>query len=332
MYLDQYSYWLTVRNLDGAIDHDKAQEIIELIQKSEDLPLVPSETERELPGQIMKFEVKGGTISKSEYAEETMVSWSSALGPRFILSLECIDEDDHAEGQYLVYRDGKELQNTTSRVISATKEYDDVTVNAILTHLMRMGADPIVIDTVAQTFGHGKFQPMRVPLDSEWDRLVDLMTGGDDAKFHWTDMFSWVNDPENKRHFPMAFRVYRGYNSARYWNRNSASNWFVTLGFRPAVDILPSDPLFSEVNEGQSAVIGTLYMDGRPVKVPQKPTWNGDIKDYVFKSSLKMGPALRDPAYQVTGIRVGDAFVADRCLVKFISYEDIENALFIGDK
>lgn len=27
MHLDQYSYWLTVRSLDGAIDHDKAQEI-----------------------------------------------------------------------------------------------------------------------------------------------------------------------------------------------------------------------------------------------------------------------------------------------------------------
>lgn len=167
---------------------------------------------------------------------------------------------------------------------------------------------------------------MRIMLDREWDWLIDL-TNGDDAKIHWAEMFSWVNDPENKRRLPMECRSYRGYNSARCWIYNSASTRSVNLGFRP-VCIPASDTLISETKEGESIVIGTLYMGGKPVKVPQVPTRDGDITNYTPGFSLEMREPLEDPAYQVTGIRVGDVFVADRNLLKCISYEDIESAIF----
>lgn len=167
---------------------------------------------------------------------------------------------------------------------------------------------------------------MRIMLDSEWNWLVDL-TDGDDAKIHWHNMFSWVDDPENKRVLPMTCRVYRGHKSARYWDFNSASYQRTDLGFRP-VCIPTSKTLFPEIKEGGSTVIGTLYMGGKPVKVPQVPTQKGDITNYTPGFSLEMREPLEDPAYQVTGIRVGKVFIADRCLLKCISYEDIESAIF----
>lgn len=167
---------------------------------------------------------------------------------------------------------------------------------------------------------------MRIMFDYEWNRLVDL-TDGDDAKIHWKGMASWVNAPENKRNLPPAYRANRGCNSAHFWYYDSASIRGICLGFRPAC-IPASDTLISEVKEGESTVIGTLYMGGKPVKVPKKPTWDGDVEDYIPGATLEMREALEDPAYQVTGIRVEYAFIADRCLLKKISYEDIESAIF----
>lgn len=167
---------------------------------------------------------------------------------------------------------------------------------------------------------------MRIVLDSEWDKLVDL-TGGDNAKIHWERMASWVSDPENESMSSRTVRATRGYYLARDRHYNSASYVCALIGFRPAVDGLITDTVLSEIKEGGSAIIGTLYMHDKPVRVPQKPTWNGDVEDYIHGAKLEMREALPDLAYQVTGIRVGDAFVADRCLLKYISYKEIEAAL-----
>lgn len=48
-----------------------------------------------------------------------------------------------------------------------------------------------------------------------------------------------------------------------------------------------------------------------------------DILNYIPGTNLEMREALNDPAYQVVGIRVGNALIADRCLLKMISCDDI---------
>lgn len=53
------------------------------------------------------------------------------------------------------------------------------------------------------------------------------------------------------------------------------------------------------------------------------PTWYEDITDYVPGARLALGPALDDPAYQVQAIRIGRALVADRVLLKNISWQDL---------
>ena len=164
---------------------------------------------------------------------------------------------------------------------------------------------------------------MRIPTDQEWDLLMDV-THEDDVLSHWKKMYSWVNDKENRYGIPASARAVRGYGSARFWSYRNATYQNVTVGFRPAVDLEPG-ALSSDIRDGESVVIGTLYMDGKPVRVPQKPTWDGDIMDYTPNAKLELRPALEDPAYQVTAIMVDvGVAVADRNLLKCISYEDLE--------
>lgn len=172
---------------------------------------------------------------------------------------------------------------------------------------------------------------MWLPKDKEWDRLVEL-TDGDNDIMHWDAMGAWTEKHLRSRADasevpPKEITAYRGHLSvmAKYRALRRCRN--AHIGFRPAYIQSPYTQLFARAREGESAVIGTLYMGGKPVKVPQNPTWYGDIEDYIPGASLEMRKAMDDPAYQVTGIRVGDVFIADRCFLKNISYEDIENAL-----
>lgn len=170
-----------------------------------------------------------------------------------------------------------------------------------------------------------KRRKIRIMSDTEWNRLVEL-TGGDDEKMHWKGIFSHVDDTENKYSLPAVSRASRGCNSARGWNLYSASFRDVYLGFRPAID-LDTGALPSDIKEGNAVIIGTLYMNGSPVHVPQNPTWDGDIEDYIPGAKLEMRETLDDPAYQVTGIMDGDKVYVDRNLLKNISYEDAEQAV-----
>lgn len=73
-------------------------------------------------------------------------------------------------------------------------------------------------------------------------------------------------------------------------------------------------------------------MDGQPVRIPQNPTWDGDIADYAPGAKLEFRPALDDPAYQIQTIRVGSVLIADRVLLKNISWWDLEKQGFCGNK
>ena len=156
---------------------------------------------------------------------------------------------------------------------------------------------------------------MRIPTNQEYDKLVAL-TDGANEKMHWERIFSWVNDTENEFRLVSPNRAVRGYPSARYWIDSRAEDRDMSIGFRPAVEGLTS--------EGELCVIGTLYMDEKPVKVPQNPTNVGDIVDYIPGAKLEIREPLDDPDYQVKGFHLGNGvFIADRVLLKNISYEDI---------
>ena len=170
---------------------------------------------------------------------------------------------------------------------------------------------------------------MRIPTDQEYERLMDV-TQEENVIARWEKMFSWVNDTNDRYRMSASTRAARGYFSARNCRNVTAAYQSVFVGFRPVVE-LTADALPPDTQDGEAVIVGTLYMDGVPVLVPQKPTWDGDIADYISGAKLEMRPALENPAYQVTAIRVGNVLVADRNLLKFISYNDLERRISYYD-
>lgn len=165
---------------------------------------------------------------------------------------------------------------------------------------------------------------LRIPANREYHRLIEV-TGGDNAKMHWDHFMTWVNDMENDYGFNATYRVYFGFYSASsiFWDTPGYRG--VDLGFRPAYDLSPG--ALTSVKEGEQMVMGTLFMAGKPVKVPQNPVYTGDITSYIPGAALELREPLDDPDYQVMGYRIGNAAIADRCLLNMISYADIEAAV-----
>lgn len=97
------------------------------------------------------------------------------------------------------------------------------------------------------------------------------------------------------------------------------------VGFRPVFDVTGIDTL---IPNGALVAAATLYMNGVPVKVPQNPTEDGDVQDYIPGARLEFRPALKDPAYMVQTIKVGDILIADRALLKNISWDDLQRQGF----
>lgn len=165
---------------------------------------------------------------------------------------------------------------------------------------------------------------MRIPTNEEYDRMVKT-TGGEDVKIHWANNYSWVNSAI-EHCFHSLHRAVRGYYSASNWV-NITTSQYANVGFRPAFGTMEVDTL---APEGHLSIIGTLFMDGQPVEIPQKPNCVGGIAKYIPGARLEIRPPLGDPAYIITGYRVDNAVVADRVLLCKISYEDIEKALKKG--
>lgn len=118
---------------------------------------------------------------------------------------------------------------------------------------------------------------------NEWDRILDA-TNADNAFWHWENVYFWGADIS---FYDTAYRAGRGYNSARYWNNYSASLRDVNLGFRPALEPLPSDNPTPNINlEGIDFRLSNLpgSDDFCPILQP--------IQDNIFKD-IPVGGKVR---------------------------------------
>lgn len=152
---------------------------------------------------------------------------------------------------------------------------------------------------------------MRLPTCTEYNLLADTAKE-DNGVMHWKGIYSWCQDADPNG---PSNRAVRGYLSARFWSNDSATTRNALVGFRPAFEIQDSDPMLSD---GAIITVGTLYMDGHPVRTPQNPTCRGDIPDYIPGAELELREALDDADYQVRAIKVGSILIADRVLLKNI--------------
>ena len=104
------------------------------------------------------------------------------------------------------------------------------------------------------------------PTNNEWDRFItreEVITGlpapvssdldtnlnttdhnsAHNQLWHWVGVYSWCQETwaENA-----SSRAFRGFNSARFWNYFDATYQDASVGFRPVLEVLNTDPLISD--------------------------------------------------------------------------------------
>ena len=171
--------------------------------------------------------------------------------------------------QWHKIKDGDKILLICDRVILVSVSWDDLNAQGYVT------GKTVTIDgakykcrllTGGSNYRNGDTYAGGTPTNNEWDRFItreEVITGlpaplssdldstlnaTDKSSAHnqfwsWMGVYSWCQETYAAN---AAYRAYRGYNSARYWNFNSASNRYVSLGFRPVLEVLNTDPLISD--------------------------------------------------------------------------------------
>lgn len=130
---------------------------------------------------------------------------------------------------------------------------------------------------------------------NEWDAALDAV-GEDDTLWHWDHKFFWGQEPVSGS---VSHRAVRGYRSARGWNLDNASYSSPNLGFRPALEPLPTDP--SAIRHSQEALVigragavaGSL-IDATAYDLVIQPNADGLIGEVSFAAKMQDGTLAVD--------------------------------------
>lgn len=130
---------------------------------------------------------------------------------------------------------------------------------------------------------------------NEWDAALDAV-GEDDTLWHWDHKFFWGQEPVSGS---VSTRAYRGYGSARYWYWSGSSYRHASLGFRPALEPLPTDP--SAIRHSQEALVigragavaGSL-IDATAYDLVIQPNADGLIGEVSFAAKMQDGTLAVD--------------------------------------
>ena len=233
--------------------------------------------------------------------------------------------------QWVKIKDGDKTLLICDRVILVSVSWDDLNGQGYVT------GKTITIDgtkykcrllTGGSNRRNNDWYAGGTPTNNEWDRFItreEVITGlpapvssdldtnlnttdhnsTHNQLWHWVGVYSWCQETwaENASH-----RAFRGYNSARYWNYSSSGTRSVSVGFRPVLEVLNTDPLISDsdrnlgdknqdftieytVNDSDSGDVltATESIDGRTTK-SFAPTRNFKNTITVNVRELSLGP------------------------------------------
>ena len=233
--------------------------------------------------------------------------------------------------QWVKIKDGDKTLLICDRVILVSVSWDDLNGQGYVT------GKTITIDgtkykcrllTGGSNRRNNDWYAGGTPTNNEWDRFItreEVITGlpapvssdldtnlnttdhnsTHNQLWHWVGVYSWCQETwaENASN-----RAVRGYDSARYWNNNNATNSNPNLGFRPVLEVLNTDPLISDsdrnlgdknqdftieytVNDSDSGDVltATESIDGRTTK-SFAPTRNFKNTITVNVRELSLGP------------------------------------------
>ena len=174
--------------------------------------------------------------------------------------------------QWHKIKDGSKLLLICDRVILVSVSWDDLNAQGYVTgktvtidgakYKCRLLTGGSNYRNTSDAYAGG------TPTNNEWDRFItreEVITGlpaplssdldsslnaTDKSSAHnqfwnWFGVYSWCQETYAAN---AAARADRGYPSARYWNGNSASLRRVSLGFRPVLEVLNTDPLISDTD------------------------------------------------------------------------------------
>lgn len=130
---------------------------------------------------------------------------------------------------------------------------------------------------------------------NEWDAALDAV-GEDDTLWHWDHKFFWGQEPVSGS---VSRRAVRGYSSARTWGWDYSSARGASLGFRPALEPLPTDP--SAIRHSQEALVigragavaGSL-IDATAYDLVIQPNADGLIGEVSFAAKMQDGTLAVD--------------------------------------
>lgn len=130
---------------------------------------------------------------------------------------------------------------------------------------------------------------------NEWDAALDAV-GEDDTLWHWDHKFFWGQEPVSGS---VSHRAFRGYYSARYWSNFDATGPLPFVGFRPALEPLPTDP--SAIRHSQEALVigragavaGSL-IDATAYDLVIQPNADGLIGEVSFAAKMQDGTLAVD--------------------------------------
>ena len=233
--------------------------------------------------------------------------------------------------QWVKIKDGDKTLLICDRVILVSVSWDDLNGQGYVT------GKTITIDgtkykcrllTGGSNRRNNDWYAGGTPTNNEWDRFItreEVITGlpapvssdldtilnttdhnsTHNQLWHWVGVYSWCQETwaENA-----SGRAYRGCNSARTWNRSSSGTRNVSVGFRPVLEVLNTDPLISDsdrnlgdknqdftieytVNDSDSGDVltATESIDGRTTK-SFAPTRNFKNTITVNVRELSLGP------------------------------------------
>lgn len=130
---------------------------------------------------------------------------------------------------------------------------------------------------------------------NEWDAALDAV-GEDDTLWHWDHKFFWGQEPVSGS---VSYRAVRGCYSARSWYISNATNSYPYVGFRPALEPLPTDP--SAIRHSQEALVigragavaGSL-IDATAYDLVIQPNADGLIGEVSFAAKMQDGTLAVD--------------------------------------
>ena len=171
--------------------------------------------------------------------------------------------------QWVKIKDGDKTLLICDRVILVNVSWDDLNGQGYVT------GKTVTIDgakykcrllTGGSNYRNGDTYAGGTPTNNEWDRFItreevisglpapvssdlDSNTNATDLNsahnkfWNWYYVYSWCQETYTGG---ASFRAYRGYCSARLWSWFASSSRNATLGFRPVLEILNTDPLISD--------------------------------------------------------------------------------------